>query len=88
MKSSQILSEQLKILITEFETRNVSINRSFYELLKLYAIYLNHNEELIEFNHGIMKTLATCPSPYLTKNSHKMFTLVLDLDECLVHVRE
>ena len=35
-----------------------------------------------------MKTFATCPSPYLTKNSGKGYTLVIDLDETLLHVLE
>jgi carboxy-terminal domain RNA polymerase II polypeptide A small phosphatase len=35
-----------------------------------------------------MKTFATCPSPYLTKNNLKAYTLVIDLDETLVHVKE
>ncbi len=80
MKSNHILMSQVRILITEFESRNVSINRAFYELLKLYAIFLNNNERLIERNFSLMKTFATCPSPYLTRPAVKPYTLVLDLD--------
>lgn len=63
----------------------MTINRSFYELLRLYAIYLNNHEGLLEKHYQALKTFATCPSPYITKPSLKPYTLVLDLDETLIH---
>jgi RNA polymerase II subunit A small phosphatase-like protein len=63
----------------------VTINRGFYELLRLYAVYLNNHEGLLEKHYQALKTFATCPSPYLTKPASKRYTLVLDLDETLVH---
>lgn len=53
----------------------------------MYAIYLNYNEHIIERNYAAIKTFATCPSPYLTKPTTKAYTLAMDLDETLIHVR-
>jgi len=32
-----------------------------------------------------LKTYATCPSPYLIEKNKKKYSLVLDLDETLIH---
>ena len=58
-------------------------NLLYYKLLEFYASKLtggNWQNWNIEF-------LETCPSPYVHHPSPKKFTLMLDLDETLVHYR-
>ena len=51
----------------------------------MFAVYINSHEGLLEKHYQSLKTFATCPSPYLTKPASKRYTLVLDLDETLIH---
>jgi hypothetical protein len=58
-------------------------NLLYYNLLHFYASKLagtNWTGWGIEF-------LETCPSPYIHHPAEKKFTLLLDLDETLVHYR-
>jgi hypothetical protein len=75
------------LAFTELELQNInhlSVNMAFYRLLEFFALHL------VEMHIGdrpdySIAFLSTCPSPYLHKPSTKPYTLVLDLDETLVH---
>lgn len=64
---------------------DTNINRTFYELLTRYAVYLNECDRRDPTILYTVSFFATCPSPYILKASLKRYTLVVDLDETLLH---
>jgi hypothetical protein len=57
-------------------------NIAFYKLLEFYSLHL---ASIMPVPNSLIGFLATCPSPYLHDSPMKEYTLVLDLDETLVH---
>jgi hypothetical protein len=80
-----------KIKLVTNTSKSVSINRSYYDLLTHFAMYLNSKECEFEANSKLCKYLQsfmTCPSPYIVEpRTTKSYSLVLDLDETLVNTK-
>jgi hypothetical protein len=57
-------------------------NIAFYKFLEFYSLHL---ASIMPVPNSLIGFLATCPSPYLHDSPMKEYTLVLDLDETLVH---
>ena len=55
---------------------------AFYKLLEFYSLHL---ASVLPVPNPLVGFLATCPSPYLHHTASKEYTLVLDLDETLMH---
>ena len=63
----------------------MSINQTFYSLLEHYSFELSMSFTICP---EIAKFLSTCPSPYIHTPSTKDYTLVMDLDETLIHYNQ
>lgn len=77
-KHAKHLYNKISYLLTF--SQEVSINRAFYELLTLFATFLTEFENKNQINLDNISFFATCPSPYLTRNNTKLYSLVIDLD--------
>lgn len=81
-KHCKHLYNKISFLIAMSE--EMSINRTFYELLTLFASHLTDLEKKSNLNIDFISFFATCPSPYILKPSAKPYSLVVDLDETLL----
>ena len=78
------LKQIYKNIILQSKTK--TINYLFYDILKQYAVHLNQGSQDRLINN-FLRTFATCPSPFILKprKKQKIYTLVIDLDETLIH---
>ena len=76
---------QVKHLLTM--SHQISISRAFYELLTLFASHLTHFEAKFKINLDNIAFFATCPSPYLLTPPLKPYSLVLELSQALLILR-
>lgn len=84
MKANTVLFTHIKSLMPVLKTTSPTINKAFYELLKLYAVYLNANETNLDQSYGLLRAFATSPSPYILLAEAKVYTAVIDLDGTLL----
>lgn len=84
--STDLYHEKIRPIINSAAA--ISCNRAFYNLLTIFAAYLCEVSLYAEYPCSkYLNSFMTCPSPFIIapRRSNCKYTLILDLDETLVH---